>query len=86
VRDLRRWRDRFKVIASGKLVTPAEVAWAFCVGADDVVSAQGFVFALGCIQALKCNRNTYPTGIATHDQRLQMGLDELPGHGAREPA
>lgn len=68
-------RERIRVIASGKLVTPAEVAWAFCVGADFVVSARGFMFALGCIQAMKCNRNTCPTGITTHDRRLQKGLD-----------
>ena len=68
-------RDRIKVIASGKLVTPAEVAWAYCAGADFVASARGFMFALGCIQALKCNKNTCPTGITTHDRRLQRGLD-----------
>ena len=32
------------------------------------------MFSLGCIQALKCNRNTCPTGITTHDPRLQKGL------------
>ncbi len=68
-------RDRIKVIASGKLITPAEVAWAYCAGTDFVVSARGFMFALGCIQALKCNKNTCPTGITTHDKRLQRGLD-----------
>jgi len=67
-------RDRVKVIASGKLVTPADVAWALCVGADFVVSARGFMFAIGCIQSLHCNRNTCPTGIATHDPKLQRGL------------
>jgi len=68
-------KDRIKLIASGKLVTPAEVAWAYCAGADIVVSARGFMFALGCIQALKCNKNTCPTGITTHDRRLQRGLN-----------
>lgn len=68
-------RHRIKVIASGKLITPAGVAWALCVGADFVTSARGFMFALGCIQALKCNRNTCPTGITTHNQHLQHGLD-----------
>lgn len=68
-------RDRIKVIASGKLITPAEVAWAYCAGTDFVVSARGFMFALGCIQSLKCNKNTCPTGITTHDKRLQRGLD-----------
>ncbi len=68
-------RERVALIASGKLVTPAEVAWAFCAGADFVNSARGFMFALGCIQALKCNKNTCPTGVTTHDRRLQQGLN-----------
>ena len=67
-------RDRVKVIASGKLITPAEVAWALCMGADFIVSARGFMFALGCIQALQCDKNTCPTGITTHNKKLQRGL------------
>jgi hypothetical protein len=66
---------RIPIIASGKLVTPADVAWALCAGATFVNSARGFMFALGCIQSLKCNKNTCPTGITTHDRRLQKGLD-----------
>ncbi len=66
---------RIPIIASGKLTTPAEVAWALCAGATFVNSARGFMFSLGCIQSLKCNKNTCPTGITTHDKRLQMGLD-----------
>ncbi len=68
-------RPRIKIIASGKLITPAEVAYAYCAGADMVNGARGFMFALGCIQALKCNRNTCPTGITTHNKRLQSGLN-----------
>ncbi len=67
-------RDRIKVIASGKLINPAEVAWALCVGADFITSARGFMFSLGCIQALQCHQNTCPTGITTHDKKLQRGL------------
>jgi glutamate synthase domain-containing protein 2 len=67
-------RDRIRVIASGKLINPAEVAWALCVGADFITSARGFMFALGCIQALQCHENTCPTGITTHDRKLQKGL------------
>ena len=67
-------RDRVKVIASGKLVTPGKVAWALACGADIVTSARGFMFALGCIQALQCNKNTCPTGITTHQKELQRGL------------
>jgi glutamate synthase domain-containing protein 2 len=68
-------RDRIKVICSGKRVTPSEVAWALCAGADSINSARGFMFALGCIQAMKCNQNTCPTGITTHQKRYQRGLD-----------
>lgn len=70
-------RERIRVIASGKLVNPAEAAWAICAGADFAVSARGFMFSLGCIQALQCNKNTCPTGITTHDKRLQKGLDPV---------
>ncbi len=68
-------KGRISVIASGKLITPVDVAWALCVGADFVVSARGPMFALGCIQAMQCNKNTCPTGITTHDPSLQKGLD-----------
>jgi len=67
-------RDRIKVIASGKLINPTGVALALCMGADFVNSARGFMFALGCIQALQCNKNTCPTGVTTHNRRLQRGL------------
>ena len=65
---------RIKLIASGKLINPGDVAWALGVGADFVNVGRGFMFSLGCIQALKCNKNTCPTGITTHYKRLQKGL------------
>ena len=68
-------RQRVKIICSGKMITPSGVAWAMCMGADFVVSGRGFMFALGCIQALQCNKNTCPTGITTHDKKLQRGLN-----------
>jgi glutamate synthase domain-containing protein 2 len=68
-------KGRIRVICAGKLITPAEVSWAYCAGADFVNSARGFLFALGCIQSLKCNKNTCPTGITTHQRHLQCGLD-----------
>jgi glutamate synthase domain-containing protein 2 len=75
-------RDRIRVIASGKLITPTDVAWALCMGADFIASARGFMFALGCIQALQCNKNTCPTGITTHNEKLQRGLHP-PGKAER---
>jgi glutamate synthase domain-containing protein 2 len=74
LRDRHGLKDRIRIIASGKLVGPSDVALAICAGADFVTSARGFMFSLGCIQALRCNRNTCPTGITTHDPRLQRGL------------
>lgn len=73
-RDRAGLKERVRVVSSGKLVNPSDVAWAIAAGADFVTSARGFLFSLGCIQALKCNRNTCPTGITTHDKRLQAGL------------
>jgi glutamate synthase domain-containing protein 2 len=67
-------RERVKVIAAGQLVTSARAAWALACGADFVNTARGFMFSLGCIQALRCHTNTCPTGITTHNVRLQRGL------------
>ncbi len=67
-------KPRIRLVASGKLVTSARAAWALCCGADFVNTARGFMFALGCIQALRCHTNTCPTGVTTHNPRLQRGL------------
>ena len=67
-------RNRVRIVASGKIVTSARAAWALCVGADFVNTARGFMFALGCIQALRCHQNTCPTGVTTHNKRLQRAL------------
>jgi glutamate synthase domain-containing protein 2 len=67
-------KQRIKLVASAKLMVPGEVAWALAAGADFVTTARGFMFSLGCIQAMKCNMNTCPTGITTHDPRFQKGL------------
>ncbi len=68
-------RDVIKVVCSGKLITPTDVAWALCIGADFITSARGFMFSLGCIQAMHCDKDTCPTGITTHNPRLQKGLN-----------
>jgi glutamate synthase domain-containing protein 2 len=68
-------RKRIRVICAGKLITPSKVAWALAVGADAINSARGFMFSLGCIQALQCNKDTCPTGITTHNPKLHQGLD-----------
>ena len=64
-----------RVIASGKIITGFHVVRALALGADMVNSARGMMLALGCIQALECNNNHCPTGIATQDPSLFEGLD-----------
>jgi len=68
-------RDKMKLFAAGKLVSPGKQLLALSLGADAVYTARGFMLALGCIQALQCNANTCPVGITTHRPELQRGLD-----------
>jgi glutamate synthase domain-containing protein 2 len=68
-------KDRIRILAAGKLVTPDKVAWALCMGADFVSSARGFMFSLGCIQAMKCGSGHCPTGVTAVDPKLIAGLD-----------
>ncbi len=67
-------RDRIKIGASGKIVSGADMARAFALGADWCNSARGFMFSIGCIQARACHTNRCPTGVATQDQTRQSGL------------
>lgn len=68
-------RDKVKVIASGKVLTSLDILRAIAMGADMCNNARGFMFALGCIQALRCNTNACPTGVATQHKMLIKGLD-----------
>ena len=67
-------RDRIKLLASGKIMTGFHMARALALGADACYSARGFMFALGCIQALRCNNDTCPTGITTQHPARTVGL------------
>ena len=68
-------RDKFKLLASGKLIGAGRQIMALSMGASAVYTARGFMLAMGCLQALKCNNNTCPVGITTHSESLQKGLD-----------
>ncbi len=68
-------REKVRVIASGKVLTSLDILRAIAMGADMCNNARGFMFALGCIQALRCNTNACPTGVATQDKMLIKGLD-----------
>jgi glutamate synthase domain-containing protein 2 len=63
-----------KIICSGKITSGFEIVKNLSLGADVCNSARGMMFAIGCIQALTCNNNTCPTGIATQNDELQKGL------------
>lgn len=67
-------KDHIKLIASGKIVTGYDIFKMLAIGADLCASARGMMIALGCIQALKCDLNTCPAGVATQDKYLMRGL------------
>ena len=67
-------RDKVRVIASGKVHTGFQIATKVALGADMCNAARAMMFAIGCIQALRCNSNKCPTGVATQDPELVAGL------------
>ena len=67
-------RDQIRVIASAKVNTGFQIATKVALGADMCNAARAMMFALGCIQALRCNTNECPTGVATQDPQLVGGL------------
>ena len=67
-------RNKMRLIGSGKIISGYSILRAVALGADMCNSARGFMFSLGCIQALRCNTNTCPTGVATQDKMLMKGL------------
>ena len=66
--------DRVAWIASAKLGFPDRAIVAICLGADLVNIARESMLSIGCIQAQQCHTGHCPTGVATHDPRLQRGL------------
>lgn len=68
-------REKTKIIASGKVATGFDMVTKIGLGADLCNSARAMMFALGCIQALRCNTNTCPTGIATQDLKRAGAVD-----------
>lgn len=68
-------RKEIRVIASGRVATAFDIARNLALGADACNSARSMMLALGCIQALECNTNKCPTGVATQDPKLAVGLD-----------
>ena len=67
-------RDKIKIIASGKITTGFDIVRFLSLGADLCYAARAFMISLGCIQALQCNTDTCPTGVATQDPTLYKGI------------
>jgi glutamate synthase domain-containing protein 2 len=67
-------RDQIRIAVSGKIATGFDIARASALGADWCYSARGFMFALGCIQSLKCHTDRCPTGVATQDAARARAL------------
>ena len=68
-------RDKFKIGASGKMVTASAMARSMAMGADWCNSARAFMFAVGCIQSQRCHTNQCPVGVTTQDPKLQRALN-----------
>ena len=67
-------RKQIKIVASGRIMTGFDIVNRMALGADICNSARGMMMALGCIQALRCNSNECPTGVATQKPELTIGL------------
>ncbi len=64
-----------KLFGSGKIASGFDIFRAIALGADGCNSARAMMMAVGCIQALECNHNTCPTGVATQNPELIKGLN-----------
>jgi len=67
-------RDKIKVLATGKITTAFDIIKLLCLGADATYAARSMMLALGCIQALRCNNNKCPAGVATQNPNLYKGV------------
>jgi glutamate synthase domain-containing protein 2 len=67
-------RDKIRIFTSGKIMTGFDMVKRFALGADVCYSARAMMLSLGCVQALKCNTNHCPVGVATQNEHLMGGL------------
>ncbi|PSF04648.1 FMN-binding glutamate synthase family protein [Marinobacter fuscus] len=68
-------REDIAIGAAGKITSAFNIARTLALGADFCNSARGYMFSLGCIQALNCHTGRCPSGIATQDPRRGSKLD-----------
>ncbi len=68
------YAGEIKLAAAGMVHSGAGMAMNFGLGADWCNAGRAFMFALGCVQSMKCHTDTCPTGVATQDATRQRGL------------
>lgn len=68
-------REHIAIGAAGKITSAFNVARTLALGADWCNAARGFMFSLGCIQALNCHTDKCPSGIATQNPSRGNKLD-----------
>lgn len=64
-------RDKVRIVASGKILTPDDIIIVMSLGADFLQIARGFMMSAGCIRARYCSGTTgrqCPVGLATQDK------------------
>jgi glutamate synthase domain-containing protein 2 len=67
-------RDKIKIGVAGKIDSGSAMAARIAQGADYTNAARAMMLALGCIQAMRCETNTCPVGVATQNPRRVRGL------------
>ncbi|WP_370033919.1 FMN-binding glutamate synthase family protein [Qipengyuania mesophila] len=67
-------KGEVKLAAAGMVHSGAGMAMNLGLGADWCNAARAMMFALGCVQSMKCHTDACPTGIATQDSTRQRGL------------
>lgn len=68
-------REDIAIGAAGKITSAFNIARTLALGADWCNAARGYMFSLGCIQALNCHTGKCPSGVATQDPRRSEKLD-----------
>lgn len=64
-------RDKVRIVASGKILTPDDIIIVMSLGADFLQIARGFMMSAGCIRARYCSGTTgrqCPVGLATQEK------------------
>ena len=70
-------REKVKLIASEKVLTPDDAVVLFGIGADYIAIARAFMMSAGCIRARECSGahgRSCPVGLATQDKKKRASF------------